>query len=327
MNDQYAGDSDTVRDLKAHIKSLGLDLYGFASGERIRHFQPYYDERPRQTVSPFECGDQESRCQLSGSFLSVAFPYVHELTWPRDAHFSVYVRGRDYHQVAAGYLESICSFLRERGYSAQAYVDSNELPERLIAALAGLGWLGRSGLLITRRYGTYVFLGEIRTNLSLPPSQTFVAPGDYSACGDCTRCLKACPVGILGPRYVETRRCLSSVTQQKTHSPEELLLLDGRLFGCDTCQRVCPWNQEKAGLGLAPFKPYDHMVRPDLEQLVHLSKAEFRSLYAPTSAGWRGKAVLEKNALAALHRLGRLPQELDPASPLVRAVYDKLKEI
>lgn len=323
---ELGGGRSLARRLADFIDRLGLPLWGVASGEGLRQYQGWYDRRPAETVSPFETGAMAEKCDLSGNFIALAFPYAHELVWPADAHFSVYVRGRDYHQVVQGYLEAIAGFIRDLGHQAEIHVDSTELPERLIAASAGLGWIGRNGMLITEAFGSYVFLGEIRTDMPLPTATGTIAPDDRSRCGDCRRCVAACPVQILGADYVQTRRCLSSLTQQKTPDRSELQLLGGRLFGCDTCQRVCPFNEGRDHTGLADFRPLEYMVHPDLDELIRLSKGRFRDRYAITSAGWRGKSVLAVNALAALHRLGRLPDDLTAGSPLVQAAYDKLKE-
>lgn len=323
--EKLTGTGSLPERLANFIQSLGLDTFGFTNGEIIRQYQTWYDARPSETISPFETGAPSDKCRLDGQFVSIAFPYAHDLVWPGDAHFSVYVRGRDYHRIVRAYLDRVAVFIRELGYSADVYVDTNALPERLIAALAGVGWLGRNSTLITRGYGSWVFLGEIRTDLPLIPNRDYTEPGDHALCGDCQRCLAACPVNILGDEYVATGKCLSALTQQKNLARTDLLRLDGRLFGCDTCQRVCPYDQDKAQTGLAEFTPLDQMVYPDLEELSALSKGQFASGYAPTSAGWRGKGVLQINALAALARLGRLPASIRAGSPAVRAAYDTLK--
>lgn len=323
--EKLTGTTSPQARLAEYIQSLGLDTFGFTSGEVIRRYQRWYDDRPAETVSPFETGSQSEKCRLDGQFVSIAFPYAHDLIWPEDAHFSVYVRGRDYHRVVRSYLDRVAGFIRGLGCTAEVFVDACALPERLIAALAGVGWLGRNSTLITQRYGSWVFLGEIRTNLPLAPSRDYTEPGDHTRCGDCRRCLAACPAGILRSEYVATRRCLSALTQQKNLDKADLLRLDGRLFGCDTCQRVCPYNQDTAHTGLAEFTPLAQMIHPDLDELSHLTKVRFASHYAPTSAGWRGKAVLQVNALAALARLDRLPDSCQAGSPQVRAAYDTLK--
>ena len=311
--------------LEEFIKGLGLKLFGFTHGQVVKNYQSYFNQRPEHFISPFETGQPEEKCNLSSYFISIAFPYAHDVTSKGQANFSVYVRGKDYHQVVQSYLDQICQFIEDLGYEAKGFVDSNQLPERLIAALAGVGFLGRNSTLITEEFGSYVFLSEIQTNLPLTVNQNFIRPGDYDKCGACQNCIKACPVSILGSDYVDTISCLSSLTQQKQLSSEQLRSLNGRLFGCDTCQMVCPFNRDKANRGLIDFKPFDYMSSPDLKELLNLSKSLFKNKYAITSAGWRGKALLSRNALAALASKDKLPEVLGSSSPMVQEAYIKLK--
>lgn len=307
------------------MDSLGLTLWGVTNAAQLEKYQGYYDRRPEETISVFEGKEQERRCLTEGNFIVVAFPYAHGLSFPKN-HFSVYARGRDYHGIVNGYLERIAQGIQRLGFTAQTFCDSNALPERLMASLAGLGDLGRNGLLITRQYGSFVFLGEVRTDLPLTIQSHHPEPWDYALCGDCRRCLAACPVAILGPDYVITGQCLSAVSQKKQNDEGELRLLKGRLFGCDTCQRVCPWNEDKAGLGLPEFKPLPYMEDPDLRELLQLDNGVFREKYRLSAAGWRGKSVLTKNAMIALWEEGALPQGLSFASPTLQALYAKLQE-
>lgn len=311
--------------LEEFIKGLGLKLFGFTHGQVVKNYQSYFKQRPDQFISPFETGQPEEKCNLSSYYISIAFPYAHDVTSKGQANFSVYVQGKDYHGVVQSYLDPICQFIETLGYEAKGFVDSNHLPERLIAALAGVGFLGRNSTLITEEFGSYVFLGEIQTNLPLTVNRNFIRPGDYDKCGSCQNCIKACPVAILGSDYVDTTSCLSSLTQEKKLSGEQLLSLNGRLFGCDTCQMVCPFNRDKAHRGLIDFKPFDYMSSPDLQELLNLSKSLFKNKYAKTSAGWRGKALLSRNALAALASKGKLPQALKTGSPMVKEAYTTLK--
>ena len=318
--------SETIQlQVEEFIKGLGLKLFGFTHGQVIKGYQKYFNQRPEYFVSPFETGNLEEKCNLSNHFISIAFPYAHDLKSMPQANFSVYVRGKDYHQVVQSYLDQICQYIEDLGYKARSFVDGNELPERLIAALAGVGFLGRNSTLITEEFGSYVFLGEIQTDLPLKVNENYSKPGTYDQCGTCQNCIKACPVSILGGDYVDTPSCLSSLTQQKQLSAEQLRLLKGRLFGCDTCQLVCPFNRDKANRGLIDFKPFDYMSSPDLNELLNLSKSLFKHKYALTSAGWRGKALLSRNALAALANKGKLPETLESGSPMVQEAYIKLK--
>lgn len=308
------------------MAELGLTLWGVTDGEEIRKYQAYYDERPGNTVSAFESGDMGSRCLLEGRFLSIAFPYAHELSWDPPAHFSVYARGQDYHRVVQGFLERIIQRIEEMGFSARGYTDSNELPERLIASLAGLGYLGRNSTLITQEYGSYVFLGEIWTDLPLTINRDYVRPGDHTPCGACRRCLSACPVSILGSKYVETEQCLSAVTQKKELTKDEMNAMKGRLFGCDTCQIVCPHNQGKENRGLKQLAPLSFMVRPDLNELLTMTAKEFKETFKISAAGWRGRTVLIRNAMIALKDRDLLPEGLSFGSPLLQKSYGMLKD-
>ena len=314
-------------ELEVFIRGLGLELFGFTDSDEILKGVEYYRKRPEEYHSAFEAGTMEEKCRTTGRFISIAFPYAHSLNWNPKAHFSVYTRGRDYHVAVRAYLEQIAGFIRELGWQAEVYTDSNKLPERLIAALAGLGYLGRNSTLITKEFGSYVFLGEIYTDLPLKISRAYTAPGDYTLCGDCLRCVKACPAGILGKNYVDASRCLSELTQNKKLTGQELLLLNGRLFGCDTCQQVCPHNKGRENLGLMEFKPLQHMIEPDLTELVFLTKETFRRKYQSTSAGWRGKALLGRNALAALAQRSMLPENAVFESPMLTEAYEQLKAL
>lgn len=303
------------------LEELGLRVWGVTDAREIRKYQGYFDRRPEETVSAFESGAQEERCHTEGNFIAIAFPYAHELDWEPPAYFSVYARGRDYHAVVRSYLDQVVGFIHALGYRAEAFTDSNELPERLIAALAGLGYLGRNSTLITRDYGSYIFLGEIRTDLPLEISRDHIPPGDHRLCGTCRNCLNACPVKILGPEYVSTDKCLSAVTQKKSLTLPEMEAMQGRLFGCDTCQMVCPHNRDRQGRGLDDLKPYPWMARPDLMELLAMTNQEFRERYRATAAGWRGRPVLIRNAMIALHMQGLLPEGLLFGSPLLKETY------
>ncbi len=314
--------NDVIQEVLAE---LGLPVWGVTDAESIRKYQGYYDRRPAEMVSAFESGLQEKRCHTAGNFIAIAFPYAHELVWGSSAAFSVYARGRDYHTVVRSFLDHIAGRIRDLGFRAEVFTDSNDLPERLIAALAGLGYLGRNSLLITREYGSYVFLGEIRTDLPLAIAKDHVPPGDYSLCGTCRRCLEACPPRILGPEYVATGRCLSALTQKKSLTLPDMKALKGRLFGCDTCQRVCPHNRDKADRGLEALKPFPWMVSPDLQELLTMTNEEFKERYRPTAAGWRGRPIVIRNAMIALAEREPLPEDLVFASPLLQTTHELLR--
>jgi len=204
------------------------------------------------------------------------------------------------------------------------FVDSNSLPERYIASLSGIGFIGKNNMLITRKYGSYVFLGEIITDLEIEED----APAE-SCCGSCSCCIEACPTGSL--RQSNPNICLSYITQKKELEDSWLELLGGRLFGCDTCQDACPFNKAAERSKLECFRPFDDLCRPDLEKLALMGNAEFRKIYRKASCGWRGKAILQRNALISLFQNVRDVEdrisEDDFASPRLKDIYNRLLRI
>ena len=204
------------------------------------------------------------------------------------AVISIYARGRDYHKVLRGRLralgERIGAEVARPAY--RPYCDSAPLLEVELARKAGLGWRGKHTLLLTRTAGSMFFLGEILTDLPLP-----VDAPRAEHCGTCTRCIAACPTGaITGPYEIDARRCISYLTIEHAGSiPEELRpLLGNRIYGCDDCQLVCPWNRfaQRAAL-------------PDFDVRNGLDGADLVSLF-----GWDGQAFAQRHAGSAILRIG-----------------------
>ena len=162
---------------------------------------------------------------------------------PERGYVSRYALGRDYHKVLRHRLQQLIERLREAygGHVFRAFTDSAPVLEVALAAKSGLGWRGKHTLLLERDAGSYFFLGEIYTDLPLP-----LTPPVTEHCGSCTRCLDACPTGaITGPYRLDARRCISYLTIEHPGSIPEALrpLLGNRIYGCDDCQLVCPWNR------------------------------------------------------------------------------------
>jgi epoxyqueuosine reductase len=186
-------------------------------------------------------------------------------------------------------------------YQGRFYVDTGPVAEKPWAMQAGLGWIGKNSLLLTREYGSWVFLGVILTTLKLVPDRPHTAH-----CGTCTRCLEACPTqAIVSPGVVDSRRCIAYHTLE-SHAeriPAEIAQnLHNWVAGCDICQEVCPWNQRFARPSPLPdFQPYPWNVAPDLQELARIGDEEFDRRF-PASALRRLKAHrLRRNAQAALH--------------------------
>lgn len=217
---------------------------------------------------------------------------------------ATYARGEDYHRVVRRNLKAVIADLlplAPRGSHFRVCVDTAPLLEREIAARAGLGFLGKSGLLIVPGAGSHVVLGEILTDVALAPTAAPLDPG-ADRCASCTACLDACPTGaFVAPRVLDARKCLSYLTIEKRtpFTDAEEAALEGRLFGCDTCQDVCPFNSVREA---SPSGPAASLAP---EEVVALDAAAFRSRFFG-SAIWRAtREGLARNASAALRRSAR----------------------
>ncbi|CDM95644.1 MAG: tRNA epoxyqueuosine(34) reductase QueG [Limnospira sp. PMC 1291.21] len=192
---------------------------------------------------------------------------------PQYAKISRYGWGRDYHRILHKKLKQFCQWLKQQGEHIEAryYADTGPIQDKLWAQRAGLGWIAKNGNLITRNYGSWVFLGEVLTNLVLEYDRPHT-----EHCGTCTRCLSACPTNAIAqPFVVDANRCIAYHTienRAETLPPEIATNLHNWVAGCDICQDVCPWNQRFAKpTKEAAFNPYPENLAPTLEELATIS--------------------------------------------------------
>ena len=317
------------------LEDLGLTQYGFMKAQALSQDSlAYFKEREeRNFTTSFEENDLlrkvnlQSEMENAQTIISVAFPYFYDAYIHKEGYFSLYTLGQDYHIVVKDYLEKVAEVIRSFGYEAKVFADNNSLPERYIAYASYVGEIGKNHMLITKEYGSYVFLGEILTNLVLDTRER-----DYheiplhSICGECTNCIKACPTQILGSEYYDTKRCMSYITQSKEVPDEDLLLFKGRLFGCDTCQRSCPLNRKVKTSPIEAFRPREYMKYPNLRELLELTNQEFLK-YKETSSGWRGKKLLQRNAMVELVRKGNTLDAEKLPTEYLREYYHRLEKI
>lgn len=237
------------------------------------------------------------------SLICVALNYYTPHQHSSDADhgkISRYGWGRDYHRVMQKKLKQLSAWLRSHHPDIQTrfYVDTGPVSDKFWAQQAGIGWLAKNGNVITREYGSWVFLGEILTNLDLPSDRPHT-----EHCGTCTRCLEACPTGaIAAPFVVDANRCIAyhTIENRDETLPREIVQhLEGWVAGCDICQDVCPWNQRFAqATDVEDFHPYPDNVAPKLSELATLSEAEWQRRF-PASALRRIKpAMWRRNAEA-----------------------------
>jgi epoxyqueuosine reductase len=190
---------------------------------------------------------------------------------------SRYGWGRDYHKVLTKKLKALATWLNTQGEHIQTryYVDTGPIAEKAFAQRAGIGWIGKHSNVITRDYGSWLFLGEVLTNLELEPDTPHT---DH--CGTCTRCLDACPTGaITQPFVVDANRCIAfhTIENKALQIPDAIATnLQNWVAGCDICQDVCPWNQRFAQETLeSDFQPFPHNVDPRLESLANMTDDEW----------------------------------------------------
>ena len=218
------------------------------------------------------------------------------------AKISRYGWGRDYHKVMHKKLKALTNWLLEQGEGIEAryYADTGPVQDKVWAQRAGIGWIAKNGNVITREYGSWVFLGEVLTNLALTPDTPHT-----QHCGSCTRCLDACPTGAIAkPFVVDANRCIAyhTIENRAEKLPESITShLKGWVAGCDICQDVCPWNQRFAKeTDVEEFQPYPWNVAPKLTELANISDDEWNQRF-PASALRRIKPeMLRRNAQATL---------------------------
>jgi epoxyqueuosine reductase len=239
---------------------------------------------------------------------------------------SVYARHRDYHDVLKGKLKELASFLvgaaRPESADVKVFVDTAPLLEKPLAARAGLGWQGKHTNLVSREFGSWLFLGAIVTNLDLPPDS---AETDH--CGQCRACLDACPTRAFpAPYRLDARRCISYLTiEHEGPIPQEFRpAIGNRIYGCDDCLAACPWNKFAVAGREAKLAARADLDAPPLTELARLDDASFRSLFAGGPVKRIGRARFVRNVMIAVgnsnnRALGaRAVERLDDESPLVR---------
>ncbi len=219
-----------------------------------------------------------------------------------------YARGRDYHLTLAEPLGALAEFIQSLGSPdavAKAYVDAGPVPERELAQRAGLGWIGKNTMLIDPRRGSFFFLGTVLTSLDLAIDQPFQA----DRCGTCRRCLDACPTDAFPePRVLDSRKCISYLTIEYRGEIEPGLAaqMGSRVFGCDACQDVCPWNVSFAKGENAWVDADGRLALLDLDELLTMSDEHFEQRHGATALERPGPDGMRRNARIVLDNANRV---------------------
>lgn len=314
-------------------KSIGLDTIGFIPCRKFDELEEFYSNRQKLNLqNEFEEKDIDKRINPKKymdegkTIISIAFPYYHlDENADESNGFSVYTKRLDYHRVVKKYLAEICSYIETLGGNAVGLVDSNALPERYIAYLAGVGFIGRNNMIITKKYGSYIFLGEIITDLDIvcEDQRDFSEIPKYTECNQCDQCIKECPTKSINKSRSNPNICLSYITQKKDISDKEIKLLKGNIFGCDFCQIKCPYNEEIETNILKEFQTLEYM-NEDPYTYASMDNKYFKEKISHTSCGWRGKNVIKRNAIIRMDRDGGDIKEFIGESSYINDYVDRL---
>jgi len=243
--------------------------------------------------------------------------------FPDKGIVSVYARGKDYHEVVKKRLKRIARWIvTEHGADVKVFVDTAPVMEKPLAAAAGIGWQGKHTNLLSREYGSWLFLGVILITADIEPD--VASAGD---CGTCTACLDACPTdAFVAPYQLDARRCISYLTiETRLHIPREMRgLIGNRIYGCDDCLAACPWNKFAQQSNEIAFAAKEALVAPDLADLAVLDDTEFRTLFSGSAVKRLGRNRFIRNVMIAIGNSGRndyltiIKARLDDPSEQVR---------
>lgn len=302
--------------IRTSALELGFTSVGFAPAEAPAHGTEYLawlDSGHHADMHWMARPDAISRRLDPGAALpgcrTIVVTTLSYAPVPDESHVARYALGRDYHAWFEERLDALGDVIRSHDPTAEVkrYVDYGPVLERDHAQRAGLGWIGKNTMLIDPVYGSWLLLGELLTTLDIEPDAAFEA----DRCGTCRRCIDACPTdAILEHRSVDARRCISYLTiELKGSIPLELREAMGtRVFGCDICQEVCPWNRdpdpgEPGFLREGRPVPYDDL-RTWAERLLGMSADEYRTAYAETPLARPGRDAMLRNLCVGLGNTG-----------------------
>jgi len=235
------------------------------------------------------------------------------LEHPKKATISVYARNRDYHDIIKGRLKELAGLIaRDTGEDVKVFVDTAPLMEKPLAAAAGLGWQGKHTNLVSRDYGSWLFLGVILSAAKLDPT-----PAEIDHCGSCRECLDICPTDAFpSPYKLDARRCISYLTIEHK-GPVDVPLrekMGNRIYGCDDCLAVCPWNKFAHQSAEIKLMARPELNAPDLAALVKLTDSDFRERFAASPIKRIGRDQFIRNVIYAIGNSGdpSLKPELEP---------------
>ena len=300
--------------IRAEASRLGFAACGFAradavdvaGGDLMRWLEAghhgtmgWMEERANQRVSPHSLWPEANSAIALGMSYAPASDPLALADRPDRGRISVYAQGGDYHKTVKKALKALARFIVERAPSElKVFVDTAPVMEKPLAQAAGIGWQGKHTNLVNREHGSWLFLGVILTSLELEPD----APASSGVhCGSCIRCLDSCPTDAIGPAHrIDARRCISYLTiEHDGPIPTEFReAIGNRIYGCDDCLAVCPWNSfAEAAAANRAFLPRAELAAPSLADLLRLDDAAFRDMFAGSPIKRIGRNRMIRNCL------------------------------
>ncbi|CAM3039029.1 tRNA epoxyqueuosine(34) reductase QueG [Lactococcus hircilactis] len=305
-----------MNDLKEAIidlaKTLNIQKIGFTTADNFEYLRKsLVEQKEAGHTSGFEHQNLDERLHPklavadAKTIISIAIAYPNktlskpEKTEFRRGQFSRGSWGEDYHAVLQRKLNALALGIEKLAgqFHYQAMVDTGALVDVAVAARAGIGFIGKNGLLISKEYGSWMFLGELVTTLEIEPDSAV----DYG-CGTCTRCVDFCPTtALLGDGRLNAQKCLSYQTQAKGKMPLEYReKIKTVIYGCDICQMVCPYNKGIDSHFHPEMEADAALTNPELLPLLDLSNKQFVNKFGKMAGAWRGKNPIQRNAVYAL---------------------------
>jgi epoxyqueuosine reductase len=294
-------------------KELNIDMIGFTNSDPLFNLEEYLKYRiDNDVITEFEEKDINKRIDpkvtMSNckSIITIALSYNVDLNEKSSVRFKGSLSksswGIDYHRVLKSkIIDLIEEIKRIQDFEYKYFVDTGPLVDRELAKKSGLGYYGKNCNIINEEYGSFIFIGYILTDLEIDVD-------NYSKdneCGDCVLCIKACPTNALEePFRLNPKKCISYLTQTKGPLDIDLKEKMGiKIYGCDTCQMVCPKNKDIKKSEHDEFMPYITKGIIDIEELLKMSNKEFKVKYGTMAGSWRGKNILKRNCINALQNI------------------------
>ncbi|MFP7494907.1 tRNA epoxyqueuosine(34) reductase QueG [Terribacillus saccharophilus] len=300
-------------ELIAYSKKIGIDKIRFTTADVFQELKERLKQQQENNYqSGFEKGTIEERTEpkklmpSAQSIIAIALAYPSRLQHApkstKEEPRGLFCRaswGMDYHEVLRDRMNKLTDFLAERveNFTYRSMVDTGELSDRAVAERAGIGFSAKNSFVITPEFGSYVYLGEVITNIPFLPDEPV-----EDSCGTCTKCIDSCPTGALVQGgQLNAQRCIAYLTQTKDFLPDEFRTKIGnRIYGCDTCQLVCPKNKGMDFHLHEEMEPDPEIVKPLLKPLLKMSNKEFKAKFGLISGSWRGKKPIQRNAILAI---------------------------